>query len=424
MKTYKLKQTSKQGGSGEEESYLAPAPPLNGKIYAIDQHPDTNTVAVVKGSTPHDMIVEQTKGDLDLTELIKWLYENATAQDQILVEAGNGCFDLCTRLAEKNLSCCVLESTWIGGQASKYVDSDKLAAVRIARVYLQGNAKAVWTPDEKSIQRREVLHFYDISVKKRTKAINTLKSYLTKHGVRPGKKDIRTIKNQEMLRRDYTWSEFETHLLELYIKQLNEACTQVKDIEQMMLKDLSQTPDMLKLMGLMGIGKINAFALIAIIGDITRFANPKKLVSYLGLNPSQKTSGKGKSIKIGVGKRGRRDMRALIIQAAQAVLRIKDNPLGKWGLKLLLRKGHRNIAVAAVARKLVTQVWHLLSGNKPELLESTKARQLKFKRFLCELGAETRATLNLPKTIDQAVEYFDQLISNHLTKLSQKAIDQ
>jgi len=156
------------------------------------------------------------------------------------------------------------------------VDSDKLAAVRIARVYLQGNAKAVWTPDEKSIQRREVLHFYDISVKKRTKVINTLKSYLTKHGVCPGKKDIRTIKNQEMLRRDYTWSDFEKHLLELYIKQLNEANAQVKNIEQMMLKDLSQTPDMLKLMRLMGIGKINAFALIAIIGDITRFANPKK----------------------------------------------------------------------------------------------------------------------------------------------------
>ncbi|MES2570179.1 MAG: hypothetical protein V4710_09015 [Verrucomicrobiota bacterium] len=50
-------------------------------------------------------------------------------------------------------------------------------------------------------------------------------------------------------------------------------------------------------------------------------------------------------------------MRNLLMQAAQAVLRVgRNTTLGKWGWKLFARKGARNIAVAAVARKLVVQV--------------------------------------------------------------------
>lgn len=421
-KQYKIKPKENLRKQSVQESFTAPAPPSKGKIYAIDQHPDTNTVAVIIGQTPHDMLVKETKGDMNLNALVNWLSEEATAEDQILVEAGNGCFELVARLAEKNLLCCVLESTWIGGQASKYVDSDKLAAVRIARVYLQGNAKAVWTPDQKSQERRELLHSYSTAVKRRTQAINGLKSYLTKHGVRLGRITMTLQTNQEKIIHQYDWSSFEKRRLADYFAVLNESHTRVRSLEKEMILDLQANPEMLKLMGIMGIGKINAFALIAVIGNITRFSNPKKLASYLGLNPSQKTSGKGKMIKVGTGKRGRRDMRSLLIQAAQAVLRKTDTPLGKWGIKLLMRKGHRNIAVAAVARKLSAQVWHLLMGNKPDLLESSKHRQLKFKQMLGVLGKQTRAEIGLPKTLDLCVTHLEQIIKSHIPNLSEKQL--
>ncbi|MCK9588556.1 MAG: transposase [Terrimicrobiaceae bacterium] len=125
-------------------------------------------------------------------------------------------------------------------------------------------------------------------------------------------------------------------------------------------------PLMLRCMKLLGIGKTNAFALLAVTGEVRRFDRPEKLVAYIGLNPGQRRSGNGKNIKLGVGKRGRGDMRHLLIQGAQAVLRMGGNtPLGKWGWNLFARKGNRNTAVAAVARKLLVQVWHLLSGNPP-----------------------------------------------------------
>ncbi|MFA7234986.1 MAG: IS110 family transposase, partial [Terrimicrobiaceae bacterium] len=68
------------------------------------------------------------------------------------------------------------------------------------------------------------------------------------------------------------------------------------------------------------------------IGEVRHFDRPEKLVAYIGLNPGQRQSGNGKNIKLGVGKRGRGDMRHLLIQGAQAVLRMGGNtPLGKWG---------------------------------------------------------------------------------------------
>ncbi|MFA7233599.1 MAG: IS110 family transposase, partial [Terrimicrobiaceae bacterium] len=91
-------------------------------------------------------------------------------------------------------------------------------------------------------------------------------------------------------------------------------------------------PLMLRCMKLLGIGKTNAFALLAVTGEVRRFDRPEKLVAYIGLNPGQRRSGNGKNIKLGVGKRGRGDMRHLLIQGAQAVLRMGGNtPLGKWG---------------------------------------------------------------------------------------------
>ena len=86
------------------------------------------------------------------------------------------------------------------------------------------------------------------------------------------------------------------------------------------------------------IGVINAFALVAVIGDISRFANPRKLVAYLGLNPGQRESGSHKRIKVGIGRRGRRDMRTLLVQGAHAVLRSgRHTQLGKWGWRLFAR---------------------------------------------------------------------------------------
>ena len=110
-----------------------------------------------------------------------------------------------------------------------------------------------------------------------------------------------------------------------------------------------------------------AFALGALIGDIHRFTEPRKLVKYIGLNPAFDDSGKGQWSG-GIAGHGRKDLRCLLIESAQAILRSK-HPLAKWGKKLLARKGSLNLAAGAVARKLAVAIWYLLMGRWTPLEE-------------------------------------------------------
>jgi hypothetical protein len=147
---------------------------------------------------------------------------------------------------------------------------------------------------------------------------------------------------------------------------------------------------------------VNAFALLAIIGDIKRFSTHKQLVSYVGLNPGLIESGNGKSNKVGIGGRGRGDLRYLLTQAGHAVLRMGNKTkIGKWGMGLFMRKGHRNVAVAAVARKILVQIWHLLSGNPPECLEASASLRIKINRLAKDLGRAVRSELNIGTTLKE-----------------------
>ena len=413
----KNKQTNPmEEGLSEQENYFAPQPPSKGKIFAIDQHPDVNVIATVTGSTPHNMVTKSIKGDLTLEQLVAYLEANATPNDMILVESGNGAFELSRRLGNLGLSCCVLESTWVGNQADKYVDNDKIAAVRIARVYLQGNAKAVWLPDQATLEKRKLLHLHIKAKQDRTKAINSLRGFLTGFGIRPGNKTLSNAKNQQWVLNQRDWSSKELFILQDLIADINYTTERSLNIVRQISIEVSQNQQMLALMSLLGIGRINAYALIATIGDIRRFKTPKKLVAYFGLNPNQKTSGTGKKIISGVGNRGRKDMRTLLTQGAQAVLREgSKTAIGKWGMALMMRKGNRNIAVAAIARKMAMQVWHLLMGNKAEWLEPSKSRATKFTKLLGTIGRKTRKTLGLPGTNAECIQLFNQLIEAQKT---------
>lgn len=184
-------------------------------------------------------------------------------------------------------------------------------------------------------------------------------------------------------------------------------------LDRLIIREICREPLMLRCMKLLGIGRINAFALLATIGDVRRFERPEKLAAYLGLNPGQKTSGKGKHVKLGIGKRGCGTMRHLLIQAGQTVLRTgAKTPLGKWGWKLFGRKGSRNIAVAAIARKLVVQVWHLLRGNPPKELEGEKPLALKLRRMAMCLGEELRVQFGLPGKLADCVSELKDRITN------------
>ena len=150
----------------------------------------------------------------------------------------------------------------------------------------------------------------------------------------------------------------------------------------------------------MGVRHIVAFGLMAIIGNCFL---TQKLVGYIGLSPSKVQSGNNvKGREKGTGNTGRGDVRALLVQSAQNALNYRESALHKWGWKLALKK-HRNLAVAAVARKLVA-IWYLLRPFTPlrdDKTVTTKAFgycRYTRKETLKDMGFEKRNDF-YPKTI-------------------------
>lgn len=399
------------------DKYAPPPPPdpATGKLVGLDIHPDTYTAVVLTGTTPGNARQVQCRANLSLSQLLEWVKKDFTAHDLFLMEAGSNSFTLAAKLRDLGLRALVLESAHVGAHAKKYADNDKMAAARIAKVFLAGDCPCVWQPDETTRERRELLHLYQTAVRDTTATSNSIKGYLNQYAIRLGKRSLKAPATHAWMLKQRAWSPLQQHLLKTHLTQLTQAETRRADIYAHITTDLVTEPRMLQLMQILGIGVINAFAILAIVGDIHRFATPNKLAAYLGLCPGQRQSGYGKNIKLGIGKHGRGDLRHLIIQAAHAVLRhSKKTAIGKWGMALFMRKGSRNTAVAAIARKLAGQAWHVLMGHPVQCAKDhLKTLRLKLAKALTVLGKQHRALLSMPATIEDCINLLLERIGGY-----------
>lgn len=147
------------------------------------------------------------------------------------------------------------------------------------------------------------------------------------------------------------------HLLELD--------RQVKALEGQIQRWHRDNPVSRKLAEIPGIGPLTASALVASIGDAKSFASGRQLAAWLGLVPRQHSSG-GKSLLLGISKRGDSYLRRLLIHGARAVVRVAERKVDTTGVWLnrLLNRRHKNVAAVALANKNVRIVWALLAHDR------------------------------------------------------------
>jgi transposase len=129
------------------------------------------------------------------------------------------------------------------------------------------------------------------------------------------------------------------------------------------------------LITLPGVDVTTAHAIMAAIGDISRFASDQKLAAYFGLVPSVHQSAEH-CYHGHITKQGNSNVRWLLIQAAQTAAK-HPGPLGHQ-FATLERKKNRSVAIVAIAHKLAILVWHLLTTHTPYryALPSTVATKL------------------------------------------------
>lgn len=361
----------------------------SGRIIGLDLHPDVFSAAAVSGRDAATARPVQQWDRLATAELEAWA-KTLVAGDLVVLEASGNSFESCERLQRCGVSTVVLESQRAGQIRKTYCANDRGDAVKLARIYLSGLAQPVWQPDAATRERREVLHAYRKAVTTATRTRNRLKSYLSDHGIRlkPGVRLVQAS-GQKTVRDSRAWSALQGVLLEQMLEELKLADARRQQLSAVMAQAVAAEPKLLRLVRLLGVRHLIAFAIAAVVGDISRFANPKKLVAYLGLAPTVDQSGNGPRGQQGLVTFGRSDLRALLTQSAQNALNQRASPLHSWGWKLCLRKGHKNVAIAAIARKLTVSIWYMLRGLFTPLQQVDASLRVKLAKIATTIGVKT-----------------------------------
>src|SRR5947209_4992051 len=261
------------------------------RVIGFDSHPDTFTAALLRGATPAAAVTEKMFNKVPMSQLQSWAKKHTSAQDLFVLEASGNSFQVVRSLAAVGRPAKVLESCQMGKLKEAHANNDKISAVRIGKAYLAGTAKEVWVPDQKTQERRDWFHAHRKAVKRTTQVRARLKSYLSDCGVRLPKKS--GLELEEQIRQARTWTARQWQVIEGLLMESKHAQEQRLHWRRLMAQEVLADPQLLSMVRLCGVRTMVAFALGALVGDIKRFASPKKLVKYVGLNPAFDDSGEG-----------------------------------------------------------------------------------------------------------------------------------
>lgn len=358
------------------------------RAVGLDVHPDSFTAAVLVGQKPVEARVEKLSDKLPLQQCESWVLKHTEAEDVLVMEATGNCLELVRRLERVGRHALVLDSVKVGKVAKSYCSTDKTSAVKIARVYLSGLAGEVWVPDPLTRQRREVYSAYEQAGKDKTRAVNRLRGYLNEYCLRlPKRMKLTSPAARSFIEQAREWEPTQQLLLSQGFEDLEQAIRKQLALKKLMAEEILATPELLKLVRIFGLRHITVYAIAAYVGNIRRFRNPKKLAAYIGLNPRVEDSGEHKGRRFLSGN-GRKELRRVLVEAAHCIFHHNraSNPYYTWAHRLRYRKG-RNLAVVAVARKIVTSMWYLMMGMFSPLQETTPTIRYKIRVLARFIGA-------------------------------------
>ena len=353
------------------------------RYVGLDVHKEAIVVAVAEGGTRGEMReygrIANTPAALD--RLARKLGQEGVRL-RFCYEAGPCGYGIQRQLSARGHDCVVVAPSLIPRRAGDRVKTDRRDAASLARLHRAGELTAVWIPDPGHEAMRDLVRARLDAVHALRRARQQLSGFLLRHGCDYGRPAW-----TKLHRRWLAGLKFEQavhHLvLEDYMQAVEAAEARRDRLTAQiaaMLPEWTLAPVVTTLQAMRGMALVNAATLIAELGDLSRFANPRQLMAYLGLVPSEHSS--GASVRRGsLTKAGNGAARRLLIEAAwcyrfparvsrELLLRQEELPKAireiAWKAQTRLCARYRrltrtgkpaNVVTAAIARELAGFVW-------------------------------------------------------------------
>jgi transposase len=219
-----------------------------------------------------------------------------------------------------------------------------------------------------------------------TQAKNRLQAVLQRHHLHPPEGNL-FHKSQQSWWLTLPLGTLEKVNVQSDLETLQFAQAQQLRLTSMMEAIASQQEQVTRLLQIPGFGVVTAVTVWAAIGNVQRFADPQHLVGYAGFGTRVHDS--GMSSRSGrITKAGRRDLRIVLIEAAQVAA--NSHPHWKAELARLQPRLGRNKAIVVIARKLLVTAWYVLAQHKTDRFAQPEAIAQKFLKFAYQLGKENR----------------------------------
>lgn len=233
---------------------------------------------------------------------------------------------------------------------SRRVKTDKRDAVTLADACRLGAYRHSHRTSERQRQVRAELVIREGVVRSRTKFIALAGAMLRREGLR-----IRSGNADQFLRRleEVTMDDALRERIRPLARVLESLLAEIKAADQRIAAIVREDPVVQRLTSVPGVGPITATAFVATIDTIERFAGAHQLESYLGLVPTENSSGE-KQRKGHITKAGNSRLRYLLVEAAWSVLlsrKPNTEELRLWAQRIATRRGMKT-AIVALARRL------------------------------------------------------------------------
>ena len=247
---------------------------------------------------------------------------------------------------------------WIGDAAEirtkrvRKQKTDRQDAQLLLKLLMEDRFPRIWVPDAENRDLRQLLWHRHRLVQMRTRIMNQLQVVALNEGVRRKKALWRPAGRSELESlRLAPWAKRRRQdLLDL----LDQFTPKIQQLTRALEEEVEKRPVTRRLMTHPGVGRLTALAFELVIGTPERFHCGKQIASYVGLVPSEESSGDRRRLGH-ISKQGNVLLRFLLVEAAQVTVRSQAQWRNKF-FHLALRRG-RKIAKVAMARKLAVHLY-------------------------------------------------------------------